>query len=170
VQGYALATRLLVTTPDITAGIRDSVQAFFRCAITCHAPGLDNPVVSILQGCWTRMDYGDSDHPRLEDWFYNMVDREVPMTPLPPPPGPLGLNGPPATLGQADAIATAFSALAECFTGLPNKPTAGTPYNPPYNPFELDRLFLACGTVTPRLWDGLGKESPFSRRVSVHAS
>ena len=157
VQGYALATRLLAVTPDIPAGMRDSVQAFFRCAITCRAPGPDNLVVSILQGGWTRMDYGDSDHPRLEDWFYDLVDREVPTTPLAPPPGPPGQDGPLATLGQADAIATAFSALAERFAGRPNEPTAGTPYHPPYNPFELERLFLACGT--PRPWDGLGEES-----------
>jgi hypothetical protein len=157
-QGYALATRLLAATPGIPDGIRDSVQAFFRCAITGRAPIPANPVVSILQGGWTRMDYGDSDHPRLEDWFYDLVDREVPTTPQPPPPGPPGPHGPqpPATVTQADAIATAFAALAERFAGRPNDPTAST-HNPPYNPFELERLFLACGT--PRPWDGLGEES-----------
>jgi hypothetical protein len=66
-QGYALATCLLAATPGIPAGIRDFVQGFFRCAITCRAPILANPVVSILQGGWTRMDYGDTNHPRLED-------------------------------------------------------------------------------------------------------
>jgi hypothetical protein len=50
VQGYALATYLLAATPDIPAGIRNSVQAFFRCAITCCAPSPENPAVSILQG------------------------------------------------------------------------------------------------------------------------
>lgn len=156
--GVNLILALQAAVPVALRPGMDELVAFGRVAATETAVG----GVSVLTSSWRVIDHAQS--PDVEEWYYALVEREVPRVPVPPPAVAPPAAAPPTTgvtftAGTTGGIppdpAHAMVALVESLlvaTNRDREPAGGKPY--PRH--DLEKLFGVTGVGQP--WTGLGEQ------------